>query len=83
MLEWLNKKSYLNDLSFYKRFTMDTIWNCAFGVDIQVQDNPDNEYFVKCEQFFKEIGSDNILNFIGSNLIKNKLNFKLMIKDLF
>ena len=58
---------------------MDTIWNCAFGVDIKVQDNIDNEYFVKCERFFKEIGSDNILNFIGSNLIKNKLNFKLMI----
>ena len=49
---------------------MDTIWNCAFGVDIKVQENQDNEYFVKCESFFREIGSDNILNFIGSNLMK-------------
>jgi hypothetical protein len=31
---------------------MDTIWNCAFGIDIDVQNNPENEYFTKCEKVF-------------------------------
>lgn len=32
---------------------MDTIWNCAFGIDIDLQNNPDNPYFHKCENHFK------------------------------
>jgi len=31
---------------------MDSIWNCAFGVDIDVQNNPNNEYFYQCERAF-------------------------------
>jgi hypothetical protein len=37
---------------FFKRFTMDSIWNCAFGLDIDLQNNPDNEYFTRCEEVF-------------------------------
>ena len=44
---------------------MDTIWNCAFGVDIQVQENPDNEYFLKCENAIREVGSENLLTKIA------------------
>lgn len=33
-------------------FTMDTIWNCAFGIDIDCQDKFDNIYFKKANQFF-------------------------------
>ena len=32
---------------------MDSIWNCAFGVDIDMQNDTDNEYFVKCESIFR------------------------------
>lgn len=32
---------------------MDTIWNCAFGVDINIQfDKSKEEYFEKCEAIF-------------------------------
>ena len=29
-------------MNYFKLFTLDTIWNCAFGVDIDVQNNPKN-----------------------------------------
>lgn len=45
---------------------MDTIWNCAFGVDIDLQNNPENEYFNRCEKVFKDVGDMNILSYTGS-----------------
>jgi hypothetical protein len=38
---------------FLKRFTMDTIWNVAFGVDTDMQNDMDNEYFYRCEKQFE------------------------------
>nr|UOU03265.1 cytochrome P450 3045C6-3 [Brachionus rubens] len=40
---------------FYKRFTMDSIWNCAFGVDTNIQYEKENEYFTKCESIFRNL----------------------------
>jgi hypothetical protein len=31
---------------------MDTIWNVAFGVDKNMQNDMENEYFYKCEKIF-------------------------------
>nr|UOU03267.1 cytochrome P450 3045C6-1 [Brachionus rubens] len=47
------KETEINVSSFFKRFTMDSIWNCAFGVDINMQYEKENEYFNKCEQVFR------------------------------
>jgi hypothetical protein len=44
---------------------MDTIWNAAFGIDIDVQNNPDNEYFTKCEKVFTDADDPNIFQFLG------------------
>ena len=55
---------------------MDSIWNCAFGVDIDFQNNSDNVYFKRCEALFEFLSKPNILSFIGSkqsNFIKNKI----------
>ena len=60
----------LNVQVFFKRFTMDSIWNCAFGIDIDLQNNPDNEYFTRCEDVF------------GNNL-KFPFYFKLGSNDCF
>lgn len=58
---------------------MDSIWNCAFGVDIDFQNNSENVYFKRCEALFEFLSKPNILSFIGSiqlNLmIKYFLNF--------
>lgn len=40
--------------AFFKRFTMDTIWSCAFGLDTDMQNNPDDPYFVHSQRVFAE-----------------------------
>lgn len=34
--------------------TMDTLFNCAFGIDIDPQHNPDDLFLVEGLRFFKE-----------------------------
>ncbi|CAF0750463.1 unnamed protein product [Brachionus calyciflorus] len=41
---------------YFKRFTMDSIWNCAFGIDLNMQYEKENEYFNKCEAVFRGSG---------------------------
>ena len=41
--------NYCSIFSYLKRFTMDTIWNCAFGLDIDLQNDRNNEYFKNSE----------------------------------
>lgn len=55
----------INVSNFYKRFTMDTIWNCAFGFDIDAQHKLENPYFDKCESVFEEGVKLRFLNYIG------------------
>ena len=45
---------------------MDTIWNSAFGVDIDIQNNPENEYFDKCEKVFGNTSNLRAHHYIGS-----------------
>lgn len=50
---------------YFKRFTMDSIWNCAFGVDINVQFEKENDYFYKCEEVFKLSAYLNLPQYLG------------------
>ncbi len=34
---------------------MDSIWNCAFGMDIDLQNNPDNLYMHNSENIFRKV----------------------------
>ena len=47
---------------------MDTIWNCAFGVDIDLQNNTNNEYLAKSEAVFRAAVTLNLPMYIGSNI---------------
>ena len=38
--------------TFYKRFTMDTIWSCGFGLDTDMQNNVDDPYLFNSQQIF-------------------------------
>ena len=38
--------------AFYKRFTMDTIWSCGFGLDTDMQNNIDDPYLLNSQQIF-------------------------------
>ena len=53
-LEDLSKRGELFDIyAFFKRFTMDTIWSCGFGLDTNVQNDVNNPYLLYCQRHFK------------------------------
>ena len=33
---------------------MDVIWNCAFGIDADIQNHPNNQFFKRAISFFDE-----------------------------
>ncbi|CAF3703793.1 unnamed protein product, partial [Rotaria sordida] len=35
--------------AFLKRFTMDTIWSCGFGLDTDMQNNPNDPYLIQSQ----------------------------------
>ncbi|CAF2898042.1 unnamed protein product [Rotaria sp. Silwood2] len=37
---------------FLKRFTMDTIWSCGFGLDTDMQNNPNDPYLIQSQRVF-------------------------------
>ncbi|UJR11767.1 hypothetical protein I4U23_015949 [Adineta vaga] len=54
-----------NIYTYYKRMTMDVICRCAFGLDTDLQNNPNNVYFKKVEAIF-------------NSGVKSSLIFKLL-----
>jgi cytochrome P450 len=40
--------------TYFKRFTMDTIWSCGFGLDTDMQNNVNNPYLLNSQQIFSE-----------------------------
>lgn len=42
-------------LSFFDRLTMDTIFNCAFGIDIDPQKDPNNIFMTEGLRYFKQV----------------------------
>jgi hypothetical protein len=44
---------------------MDVIWCCAFGYDLDIQNNPNNPYFYKCEDVMLDTVKLRIFNYIG------------------
>ncbi|CAF0718008.1 unnamed protein product [Brachionus calyciflorus] len=56
LIDVLNQDGQMSEINiaqYFKRFTMDSIWNCAFGVDINMQYEKENDYFNKCEEVFR------------------------------
>ncbi|CAF1145873.1 unnamed protein product [Adineta steineri] len=39
--------------AYFKRFTMDTIWSCGFGVDTDMQNNINDPYLTHSQDIFK------------------------------
>ena len=76
LIEKMNKDENLGEVNFHlylKRFTMDTIWNCAFGLDIDLQNDMDNIYYEKSESVFTMIqNSKSKIIFASGMIIKKK-----------
>jgi cytochrome P450 len=54
MSEEHNKDQPFDIYAYFKRFTMDTIWSCGFGLDTDMQNNIDDPYLVYSQQMFGE-----------------------------
>jgi cytochrome P450 len=65
-------------LHYMKHFTMDTIWNCAFGVDIDVQNNPNDPYFVKSEKIMDNMSNPLEIFLVYFPEIKDFVRFMLL-----
>lgn len=51
----INKNNEPFDIySYYKRFTMDSIWSCAFGLETDMQNNTDDPYLINSQRVFQE-----------------------------
>ena len=48
---------------------MDTLWNCTYGMDIDVQNNPQNEYFHAAEKVFIEAHQFKVFKFLSGFLL--------------
>ena len=46
---------------------MDTIWNCAFGLDLDLQNNPDNEYLKHCYAHLDSFENVSVIGLISRN----------------
>ncbi len=60
-------KNIKNSKSFYKRYTMDTIWNAAFGEDIDIQNKTqENFYFTQCEKLLADFSNFGFVHYFAS-----------------
>lgn len=50
--EQYNRRQPFDIYGYYKRFTMNTIWSCGFGLDSDMQNNVDDPYFLNSEKVF-------------------------------
>ncbi|CAF2955596.1 unnamed protein product [Rotaria sp. Silwood2] len=71
MSEEYNKGEPFNIYAYYKRFTMDTIWSCAFGIDTYMQNNINDPYLICSQTVFDE-----------ENAVKVLVLLSLFIKEL-
>ncbi|UJR30560.1 hypothetical protein I4U23_018089 [Adineta vaga] len=52
MSEESNRNQPFDISAYFKRFTMDTIWSCGFGIETDMQNNIKNPYLVYSQQMF-------------------------------
>lgn len=58
--------------AYFKRFTMDTIWSCGFGLDTNMQNNIDDPYLVHSQEVFE--AEANLRPLILLSLFMQELN---------
>lgn len=47
---------------------MDSIWSCAFGIEANIQENPQNEYNQRSEAIFSFLGKENAISYVTNYL---------------
>jgi cytochrome P450 len=49
----------------YKSLTMDLIWRCCFGIQTDMQSNPNNPYLIRSQQVFAREGNTYLTTLLG------------------
>jgi cytochrome P450 len=66
MIKIGEEKQPFDIYTYFKRFTMETIWSCGFGIETDIQNNIDDPYLVLSQQIFDdEKNSGKILAFFS------------------
>jgi cytochrome P450 len=73
MAEEHKKNQPFDIYAYFKRFTMDTIWSCGFGLDTDMQNNINSPYLVHSQQVFDEADGNKILVLLS--LFVTELNY--------
>ena len=55
------------------RMTMDAVWKCIFGIDVNVQENPNLGYFLKAKEAVEGF-SDFDVNFLATSIFPHFLD---------
>ena len=59
LMDKMDKEFAINEpfdiYAYFKRFTMDSIWSCGFGLDTDMQDNSNNPYLIHSQQIFNDV----------------------------
>ena len=50
---------------------MDTIWQAAYGVDIDIQNNHENFYYSQSEKIFRDAGNFTFAHYFASRFFLN------------
>ena len=67
-----NKGAPFDIYTFFKRFTMDTIWSCGLGFDTDMQNNTNNPYLIHSQEMFAENRNVRLLMLL--TMFLNELN---------
>jgi hypothetical protein len=59
----------VNITAYLKRMTMDAIWNCAFGIDVDMQNDLKNDFYFKSEAVFSGDGKVSIFYTLSCNIL--------------
>lgn len=69
-LHFIIKIFNILNFSYFKCLTVDTIWNCFFGLDTDVQLSKNNSYTKNFDRFFQDFADYDIFMYLGGlNLI--------------
>nr|QUF59379.1 cytochrome p450 CYP3045C2 [Brachionus angularis] len=76
------KERDINVADYFKKFTMDSIWNCAFGIDIDLQNDSKNDYFDRCESVFRQTSDLTLYAYLGVYFHEFKENILVILMIL-
>jgi cytochrome P450 len=78
MAEEHQKNQPFDIYNYFKRFTMDTIWSCGFGLDTDMQNNMNSPYLLHAQHVFDEANSVKILSLLSLFITElNQVWYKL------